>query len=86
MANHKSAIKRIAQNEKKRIRNRMVKTRVKSAVKKVHSVAGTGDDVNARLVAAQSLIDKAAKKGVIHKRTAARKISRLAARANRMEG
>ncbi len=86
MANHKSAIKRIAQNEKKRLRNRMVKTRVKSAVKKVNSAAGTGDDVNARLVAAQSLIDKAAKKGVIHKRAAARKISRLAARANRMEG
>ncbi len=86
MANHKSAIKRIVQNEKKRLRNRVVKTRVKSAVKKVHSAAGAGDDVNTRLVAAQSLIDKAAKKGVIHKRAAARKISRLAARANRMEG
>ncbi len=86
MANHKSAIKRIVQNEKKRLRNRVVKTRVKSAVKKVHFAAGTGEDVNARLIAAQSLIDKAAKKGVIHKRTAARKISRLAARANRMEG
>ena len=86
MANHKSAIKRIGQNEKKRLRNRTVKTRVKNAVKKVHFAEGTGDDLNARLVAAQSLIDKAAKKGVIHKRTAARKISRLAARANRLEG
>lgn len=86
MANHKSAIKRIAQNEKRRFRNRVVKTRVKNAVKKVDAAAKTGEDAAAELIAAQSMIDKAAKKGVIHKRTAARKISRLAAGINRTAG
>lgn len=85
MANHKSAIKRIAQSEKKRLRNRIVKTRVKNAVKKVNVAVNTGEETTLQLTAAQSLIDKAAKKGVIHKRTAARKISRLAASINRME-
>ncbi|MFO8111759.1 MAG: 30S ribosomal protein S20 [Desulfosalsimonadaceae bacterium] len=84
MANHKSAIKRIAQSEKKRLRNRIVKTRVKNAVKKVTAAAKTGEDPAGQLIAAQSLIDKAAKKGVIHKRTAARKISRLASGINRL--
>ncbi len=84
MANHKSAIKRIAQSEKKRLRNRIVKTRVKNAVKKVNAAVNTGEETTLQLTAAQSLIDKAAKKGVIHKRTAARKISRLAASINRM--
>ncbi len=86
MANHKSAIKRIAQNEKRRLRNRIVKTRVKNAVKKVDAAAKTGGDAAAELIAAQSMIDKAAKKGVIHKRTAARKISRLASGINRTAG
>lgn len=84
MANHKSAIKRIAQSEKKRLRNRIVKTRVKNAVKKVNAAVTTGEETALQLTAAQSLIDKAAKKGVLHKRTAARKISRLAASINRM--
>lgn len=84
MANHKSAIKRIAQSEKKRLRNRIVKTRVKNAVKKVNAAVATGEETTLQLTAAQALIDKAAKKGVIHKRTAARKISRLAASINRM--
>ncbi len=83
MANHKSAIKRIAQSEKKRLRNRIVKTRVKNAVKKVSAALQTGESPTAQLTEAQSLIDKAAKKGVLHKRTAARKISRLASKVNR---
>jgi small subunit ribosomal protein S20 len=86
LANHKSAIKRNTQNEKKRLRNRTVKTRVKNAVKKVNAAAKTGEDLTSYLTEAQSLIDKAAKKGVIHRKTAARKISRLASGANRMKG
>lgn len=80
MANHKSAIKRARQNEIRRIRNRSVKTRVKSVVKNVRqAVAGdSGDALDGPLKEAQSAIDKAAKKGVMHKRTAARKVSRLA--------
>ena len=79
MANHKSALKRARQNELSRLRNKAVKTRVKSIVKDVRSSVeeSSKGDVMAKLTAAQSLFDKASKKGVIHKRTAARKISRL---------
>ena len=79
MANHKSAIKRARQNEQRRLRNKAVKTRIKTIVKEVRTGAGeaSGEDRLAKLNAAQSAIDKASKKGVIHKRTAARKISRL---------
>ncbi len=78
MANHKSAIKRARQNEIRRQRNRAVKTRVKGIIKDVHAAAhGEDQDAAAKLQTAQSLIDKAAKKGVLHRKTAARKISRL---------
>lgn len=82
MANHASAIKRNLQSQKRRLRNRVVKTRVKSVVKKVHAAGQAGDAVSLTedLRIAQSVIDKAAKKGVLHKRTASRKISRLARR------
>lgn len=79
MANHKSALKRARQNEKRRLRNKSVKTRVKSVVKAVRSA---DDDAAAKLDEAKSVIDKAAKRGVIHKRTATRNISRLAKHAN----
>lgn len=80
MANHKSAVKRARQNELRRLRNKAVKTRIKSIIKEVRS--STGEDGKARLQAAQSVIDRASKKGVIHRRTAARKISRLTKLAN----
>ena len=84
MANHKSALKRARQNELSRLRNKAVKTRVKSIVKDVRFSAeeSSNGDVVAKLVAAQTLIDKASKKGVIHKKTAARKISRLSKLVN----
>lgn len=80
MANHKSALKRAGQNEIRRMRNRSVKTRVKTVVKQVRQAVSENstDSINANLKSAQSAIDKASKKGVLHKRTAARKISRLA--------
>jgi small subunit ribosomal protein S20 len=80
LANHKSAIKRAGQNESRRLRNKSTKTRVKSIVKDMRSMGAdaTSEQKKAQLTAAQSIIDKAAKKGVIHKKTAARKISRLA--------
>lgn len=78
MANHKSAIKRARQNEVRRMRNRSIKTSVKNYVKNIReAVSKKSPDVAVKMSAAQSAIDKAAKKGVIHKRTAARKISRL---------
>ena len=84
MANHKSALKRARQNELSRLRNKAVKTRVKSIVKDVRfSVEESSNgDIMAKLIAAQTLIDKASKKGVIHKKTAARKISRLSKLVN----
>ena len=84
MANHKSALKRARQNEWSRLRNKAVRTRAKSIVKDVRfSVEeSSNEDVKAKLIAAQTLIDKASKKGVIHKKTAARKISRLSKLVN----
>ena len=84
MANHKSALKRARQSETKRLRNKGTKTRVKNVIKEVRSAVAqnTGDQAVATLNAAKSAIDKAAKKGVIHKRTAGRKISRLSKLVN----
>ncbi len=80
MANHKSALKRACQNEQRRIRNKMTKTKVKNIVKDVRLAAGkeSNETVLNKLNQAQSIIDKAAKKGIIHKKNASRKISRLA--------
>ena len=87
MANHKSAVKRNLQNQKRRLRNRAVKTRIKGVVKQI-SLLGTDSDapgtIADELNTAKSIIDKAAKKGVLHPRTAARKISRLSKRVNRI--
>jgi small subunit ribosomal protein S20 len=87
LANHKSALKRVRQNTKRQLRNKSVKTRVKSIIKEVRSAANenAADIAGSKLIKAQSEIDKAAKKGVLHKRTAARKISRLAKQLNTLE-
>ena len=84
MANHKSAVKRARQNEIRRLRNKSVKTGVKSIVKDVRlSVDGSSKkDALKKLDMAKSNIDRAAQKGVIHKKTASRKISRLAKLVN----
>lgn len=73
MANHKSALKRHRQSLKNRERNRMMKTRVKNAMKAVHAAIESGDDAAAAaaLTNASSILDKAASKKVIHWRTAA---------------
>lgn len=79
MANHKSALKRHRQSLKRQARNRTVKTRVKNAVKAVRVAIQAKDMAKAQeaLVVANSVLDKAASKGVIHKKNAARRISRL---------
>ncbi len=84
MANHKSAIKRAKQNETRRMRNKITKTQVKNAAKSVRRAV---DEKNAEAAAqalkeTTSVIDKAAKNGVIHKNTASRKISRLSRLVN----
>jgi len=82
LANHKSAAKRAKQNEVKYIRNKGVRTKVKNVIKKIRLEAEAGDNPSKNLDSAKSVIDKAAKKGVIHKRSAARKISRLSKLVN----
>jgi small subunit ribosomal protein S20 len=78
VANHKSALKRAGQNERRRLRNKAAQTRVKNVVKAVRAAVDSGENAVDQLNAAKSAIDKAAKKGVLHKKTASRKISRLA--------
>ncbi|MBC8200046.1 MAG: 30S ribosomal protein S20 [Desulfobacteraceae bacterium] len=84
MANHKSALKRARQNEERRMRNKTTMTKVKNIVKDVRLAAGkeSNETVLNKLNQAQSIIDKAAKKGTIHKKNASRKISRLAGLVN----
>jgi len=84
LANHKSALKRSRQNEIKRMRNKSVKTRLKSIVKDVRlSVSENSKEAALKeLDMAKSNIDRAAQKGVIHKKTASRKISRLSKLVN----
>jgi small subunit ribosomal protein S20 len=79
LANHKSALKRARQNEIRRMRNKAVKTKIKNIVKDVRFTASENSKESAlkTLDIAKSNIDKAAQKGVIHKKTASRKISRL---------
>ncbi|SHK09874.1 SSU ribosomal protein S20P [Desulfatibacillum alkenivorans DSM 16219] len=88
MANHKSALKRAKQNTIKQIRNRSYKTRLRNMVKKVNQAveAQSADEAKAILVETQSIIDKCASKGVIHKNTASRKISRLAKKVEALAG
>ncbi|OQX22979.1 MAG: 30S ribosomal protein S20 [Desulfobacteraceae bacterium IS3] len=84
MADHKSELKRARQNEIHRMRNKAVKSRVKSIIKEVQLAVGEAAIETARekLNIAKSVIDKAAKKKVLHKKTAARKISRLSRSVN----
>ena len=81
MANIKSQIKRNRTNEKRRVRNKAVRSEVKTRVKQAVTAAETGAE-NAEQAArtAQASIAKAGKKGVIHKNQVARRQSRLAKR------
>lgn len=79
MANHASAVKAHRQSLVNRERNRQYRSRLRSALKQVRAAldAGQADEVKKSLNATVSLIDKAAKKGVIHDNAAARYKSRL---------
>ncbi|NLK28302.1 MAG: 30S ribosomal protein S20 [Clostridiales bacterium] len=79
MANIKSAKKRILVNQTKAARNKAIKSKVKTMIKKVDAaiVAGDKELAKACLVNAVAEINKACSKGVYHKNTAARKVSRL---------
>lgn len=84
MANIKSAKKRILVNETKAARNKAIKSRVKTAMKKVDAAIAAKDKAQATdlLKAAISEINRAGSKGVYHKNTCARKVSRLTKAVN----
>lgn len=80
MANIKSQIKRNKQNEKARLRNKSVKSALKTAVRKFHEASASGDVENAAALMrdASRKLDKAVSKGVIHKNQAANRKSAIA--------
>ena len=86
MANIKSAKKRIKVTATKTLRNKAIKSGVKTAIKKVDAAVAAGDKelAQANLLNAISVIDKATTKGVFHKNNASRKVSRLATAVNKM--
>ena len=87
MANHKSALKRIRSSERKRVRNRMVRSRARTEVKKARVSIEGGDLEQARETTREAIrqLDKAAVKGVIHRNNAARRKSRLMKRLAKLE-
>lgn len=84
MKKNKSAIKRAKQAEKRRLRNSHIKSTMKTYIKKALSAIENKEieNIDANLRAAISYINKTASKGVIHKNTASRRISRLTKEAN----
>ena len=86
MANIKSAKKRILVIETKTLRNKIIKSKIKTLTKKVDAAVAAGDKTLAQsnLTNAIVAIDKAAAKGIFHKNNAARKVSRLQRAVNTM--
>ena len=86
MANIKSAKKRILVIETKTLRNKVIKTKIKTLTKKLEAAIVAGDKAQAqeRLKLTVSEINKAASKGVFHKNNAARKVSAIAKAVNTM--
>ena len=86
MANIKSAKKRISVIETKTLRNKMIKSKIKTVIKKVEADIASGDKAAAQasLKVATSEIGKAASKGIYHKNNAARKVARLGAAVSKM--
>ncbi len=82
MANIKSQIKRNRQNEKRRLRNKSVKSSLKTAIRKFHEASDSGDTTKATelMRAASRQLDKAVSKGVIHANQAANRKSAIAKR------
>ncbi len=86
MPNIKSSIRSVKTDAERRARNAMAKSAFRNASRKVLDLtkAGQKEEAQLSLAVASGLIDKAARKGIIHKNTAARKKSRLAKKINAM--
>jgi len=86
LANHKSALKRIKQSEKRRLRNKAAMSKVKTLVKKFQTAVSSSDAQEAKqtLTSVVPAVGKSASKGIIHKNKAARIVSRLTRKLNAM--
>ena len=86
MAHHQSAKKRIRRNARSAVSNRLRVSRVRTFVKKVETAIAAGDKpaAQAAFKAAQPELHRSAQKGILHRNTAARKISRLSARVKEL--
>jgi small subunit ribosomal protein S20 len=82
VANIKSQIKRNRQNEKRRLRNKSVKSSLKTAIRRFNEASASGDSATATVLMREAArkLDKAASKGVIHKNQAANRKSAIAKR------
>ena len=87
MANIKSAKKRVLVAAKRADRNKAARSKVKTYIKKVEAAIASGDKEAAKavLIAATSVIDTATSKGIYHKNTSSRKVSRMAKAVNAMD-
>lgn len=87
MANIRSAIKRVRQSARRRVRNRIVRSSMRTFVKKARTILEEGDTAQAAgaVREAISALDKAAQKGVIHRNSADRRKSRLMKRLSTLE-
>ncbi|GIU88429.1 MAG: 30S ribosomal protein S20 [Acidimicrobiia bacterium] len=83
MANIKSQKKRNRQNEKRRLRNKAVRSELKTRVKRANAAIAAGEPADEPVRVAQKRLAKAGTKGIIHKNQASRRISRLMRRAAR---
>jgi small subunit ribosomal protein S20 len=87
VANHRSALKRIRNSEKKRQRNRVVRSRTRTEIKKARALMDSGDLENAIPATREAIrqLDKAATKGVLHRNNVARRKSRLMKRLAQLQ-
>jgi small subunit ribosomal protein S20 len=88
VANHASAKKRVRQTVKRTARNRQIRTYVRTCVKRVRAAIEVGDASAAKkaLIEAESRIDGAVSKGIFHRKTGSRYISRLTHQVNALQG
>jgi len=88
VANHPSALKRHRQSEKRRLRNRAIKSRLRHLVREVRTAISSKDSEAAakRLAGASRALDKAVAKGVLHRNNASRRIARLAHAVSELAG
>ncbi|MGC1402558.1 MAG: 30S ribosomal protein S20 [Thermodesulfobacteriota bacterium] len=86
MANHPSALKRARQNKVRRLRNTSMKSKIKTGVKQFLQTleSPSPESTQPALIQAVSLIDRAGSKGILHRRTVSRKISRLSKKLNKI--